>query len=373
MRRLSRMAVVASATLALACATALPAAAAARGPGPAAPGTRAARDLAARDLAARHQAARHRGRPAGYYLALGDSLSVGDQPDAEGVTVPTPQGYPDQLAAMLAGQGIGLRLVKLGCPGETTATMIGGGICGYAGDHRYSLTADKGSQLAAALAFLRAHRGHVPLITIDIGANDLNPCVTLGSISAVAACARPVIETAGKNAAVILAALRAADPRAVIAGMTYYVPELAQWLTGPAGQAFAQGAIPLAEALNGTLAADFAAEHVIVADVFTAFRSADITDMVYLPGVGTVPRDVAMICELTWECDPPPVGPNEHANDAGYRLIAATFATALRGSGAFGCRRQPSSSLATSSQRSSRAALSARTALSSAPSAVSFS
>jgi hypothetical protein len=117
-----------------------------------------------------------------YYLSLGDSLSVGDQPNAQGVTLPTNQGYADQLYAALRAHDRDLRLAKLGCPGETTATLNKGGICGYQGDQRYSLTADKGTQLAAALAFIRAHHGHVPLITIDIGANDLNGCVVLSPI-----------------------------------------------------------------------------------------------------------------------------------------------------------------------------------------------
>jgi hypothetical protein len=64
---------------------------------------------------------------ASYYLALGDSLSVGVQPSAAGTDVPTGQGYPDQLAALLRPAHPGLRLVKLGCSGETTATMINGG------------------------------------------------------------------------------------------------------------------------------------------------------------------------------------------------------------------------------------------------------
>src|SRR6202043_784082 len=96
--------------------------------------------------------------PATYYLALGDSLSQGVQPDAAGTSVETGQGYPDQLYAMLRPSQPTLRLVKLGCPGETTATMIHGGICRY----------PAGSQLAAAVAFLTAHRGHVRLVTIDI-------------------------------------------------------------------------------------------------------------------------------------------------------------------------------------------------------------
>ena len=116
------------------------------------------------------------------------------------------------------------------------------------------------------------------------------------------------ISQAGQNLAAILAALRAADPGATIAGMTYYIPELADWLTGAAGQAFAQGSIAITQALNATLAADFTAVNGPVADVFGAFRSADITDTVPLPGFGTVPVDVALICQWTWICAAPPAG-----------------------------------------------------------------
>ena len=65
--------------------------------------------------------------PASYYLALGDSLSQGVQPDAAGTSVETAHGYPDQLYAVLHRSQPALRLVKLGCPGETTGTMIHGG------------------------------------------------------------------------------------------------------------------------------------------------------------------------------------------------------------------------------------------------------
>jgi hypothetical protein len=42
-----------------------------------------------------------------------------------------------------------------------------------------------------------------------------------------------------------------------------------------------------------------------------------------------VPLNVARICQWTWMCAPPPVGPNIHANDAGYHVIADTFAAQL--------------------------------------------
>ncbi|MGC1282560.1 MAG: SGNH/GDSL hydrolase family protein, partial [Streptosporangiaceae bacterium] len=89
-------------------------------------------------------AARHASVRVGYYLSLGDSLSVGVQPDAAGKSLPTGQGYANQLYAALHAGDPGLRLVKLGCSGETTHTMIDGGICSYPAH----------SQLAEAIHFL---------------------------------------------------------------------------------------------------------------------------------------------------------------------------------------------------------------------------
>ena len=62
-----------------------------------------------------------------------------------------------------------------------------------------------------------------------------------------------------------------------------------------------------------------------IADLFSAFQSADFTDQVTLPNIGTVPRNVALICKWTWDCAPAPRGPNEHANAIGYGVIALTF------------------------------------------------
>jgi hypothetical protein len=268
--------------------------------------------------------------PVAYYLSLGDSLSVGDQPNAKGVTLPTSEGYANQLYNALRRTDPGLRLYELGCPGETSKTLNLGGICGYKGDERYSLSADKGVQLTAAIAFLRAHRGQVPLITLDIGANDLNPCLVLTSVSAIAACLGPVFPAIQKNLAYTLAKLRAADPHATIVGMTYYDPELADWLTGKAGQQFAEGSVFLAQAFAGDLAAVYENAKDPVADVFTTFDTTDMTHTIKVPGIGTLPRDVGLICLRTYECVKPPVGPNEHCNKYGYGAIAGTFLATLQ-------------------------------------------
>jgi lysophospholipase L1-like esterase len=267
-----------------------------------------------------------------YYLALGDSLSVGVQPTRAGVDVPTSAGYPNQFYRMVQNDRNyrDLRLAQLGCPGETTTTILDGGICGYSGDQRTSLTVASGDQGAAALAFIAAHKGQVPLITLDIGANDLNPCIATGTISGIEACLPGVLNTISENLATLLGELRTADPTATILGMNYYDPELGEWLTGSAGQTFATDSVALSEAFNNTLSAVYADYEVPVADVAAAFDTSDMTDQVTLPRIGTVPENVAKICTLTWECVPAPQGPNEHANALGYWVIARAFYAVLR-------------------------------------------
>jgi lysophospholipase L1-like esterase len=256
--------------------------------------------------------------PATYYLALGDSLSQGVQPDAAGTSVKTGQGYADQLYAMLRPGQPALQLVKLGCPSETTGTMIHGGICHY----------PQGSQLAAAVAFLSAHRGHVFLVTIDIGANDPEDC-GLSSLHSIGACIGTDIPEAVSNLDSILARLRAAaGPDVRIVGMSYYLPALAEWRNGLPGQAVAWVSERLAVVYNDMLNRAYANSRIPVANVFGAFDTSNFGNRAAVPGIGTVPRNVALICQWTWACASPPRGPNQHANQAGYGVIARTFLTA---------------------------------------------
>jgi lysophospholipase L1-like esterase len=253
--------------------------------------------------------------PATWYLALGDSLSVGVQPDAAGASVQTGQGYADQLHAALLPAHPGLRLVKLGCPGETTRTMIAGGICRY----------PSGSQLAAAVAFLRAHRGRMSLVTIDISANDPEDCGSQAPLSKLVSCFATSVPDALANLATIMTRLRAAAPGVRVVGMTYYLPALAAWLNGTSGQVIARLSEKLAAGYNELLAHAYTGSGARVADVFGAFDTSNFGDQVTVPQIGTVPRNVALICQSTWACAVPPRGPNQHANRAGYQVIAQTF------------------------------------------------
>jgi lysophospholipase L1-like esterase len=254
--------------------------------------------------------------PASYYLALGDSLAQGVQPNATGTSVETQQGYPDQLYAALRPRHPGLRLVKLGCPGETTSTMIDGGICRYPG----------GSELAAALAFLRAHRGHVLLVTVDIGANDLEDCGSQPSLIKVLPCFIADVPGAVSHLATIMGRLRTtAGPSVRMVGMSYYLPALAEWRDGSSGQATARLSERLEAGYNDLLEHVYADHGAKVANVFGAFDSGDFGDQATVPGVGKVPRNVALLCRWTWACTAPPRGPNQHANTAGYGVIARAF------------------------------------------------
>jgi lysophospholipase L1-like esterase len=251
-----------------------------------------------------------------YYLSLGDSLSQGVQPDQAGASQPTEQGYPNQLYAALHVGDPGLRLVKLGCSGETTHTMIDGGICSY----------PAGSQLADAARFLRAHRGQVSLITIDIGANDPDSCITRPTIGAVTSCVTKTFPETVANLTKIMSTIRAAGgPQVRIIGMNYYVPELAEWRKGFLGQELARLSERLVVVYNRLLTSVYQKFGARVADVFDAFHSGDFTDQVRVPGIGTLPRNVAAVCLWTWECAPAPRGPNEHARAIGYGVIALAF------------------------------------------------
>jgi lysophospholipase L1-like esterase len=252
-----------------------------------------------------------------YYLSLGDSLAQGVQPSAAGASRPTADGYADRIYAVLHARQADWRLVKLGCSGETTHTMIRGGTCHY----------PAGSQLAQAELFLRTHRGHIGLVTIDIGANDPNSCI-IGNvpISKITACMGSSIDQTQADLRTIMGGLRAAaGPHVSIVAMSYYVPELAGWLDGLTGKEIAVLTERLVASYNQLLDAIYRHYGARVANVFGAFHTADFSDKVRLPGYGLLPRNVATICEWTWSCASWPRGPNEHANDTGYGVIALAF------------------------------------------------
>ena len=87
-------------------------------------------------------------------------------------------------------------------------------------------------------------------------------------------------------------------PGVRIVGMTYYLPALADWLDGAPGQAIARVSERLAAGYNGVLEQVYTESGARVADVSGAFDTANFGDRVTAPGIGQVPRNVALVCQL---------------------------------------------------------------------------
>jgi lysophospholipase L1-like esterase len=246
----------------------------------------------------------------GYYVALGDSLAAGYQP---GVGDDKSSGYAGHVLDAVRTTSPKTTLVNLACSGETTGTMMAGGICSY----------EYGSQLAQAVDFLHAHGRYTRLVTVDIGANDVDGCVSGGGINV--ACVQAGLGAIAKDLPAILGQLRAAaGPGVRIEVLNYYDPFLAAWLTGPAGQQAAALSVQLSGILNGIIAGASSSIGGTTVDIATAFSTTDTT-LVSFPPFGQVPTNVATICQLTWMC----TLNNIHANDSGYAVMGATVAATL--------------------------------------------
>ena len=248
-----------------------------------------------------------------YYLALGDSLAIGVQP-VNGTYQPTKQGYADDLYALLRFKKPSLKLVKLGCLGESTTTMIAGGKCSYSA----------GSQLNEAVAFLQTHR--VALITLDIGADNVLGCITLaGGVDLP--CLQEGVSTTLTDLVTIIQTLRFAAPTVPIVAMNYFDSYLGAWILGPEGQSLAVESLQLTTAFNDALENLYTTFGVKVADVESAFHTTDFTTVPFL----NLPLNVAVALNWTWAGAPPPNGPDIHPNAIGYAVIAGAFAKAIAG------------------------------------------
>ena len=163
------------------------------------------------------------------------------------------------------------------------------------------------SQLDAAISFLETH--YVALITLDLGANDVDQCISVNGVNT--ACVEKGLASVGSNLPWILSRLRAAaGPRTPIVAMNYYDPFLAAWVLAPAnGPALALESLEVTTGFNALLEAVYASFAVPVADVAHAFR---IYNFAPLPAED-VPLNVFLTGVYTWMGTAPPRGPNDCA------------------------------------------------------------
>ena len=256
-----------------------------------------------------------------YYLALGTSLAAGIQADRRTCQdVLSPVSYPKFLEWKIKKRVRNVELVNLGCPGETSDTFLyGGGNCEYG----------TGSQLNEALAFLEYHKKDTVIITIDMGANDVLPCLQKPSAEQIATCVNAAIfgddelEIAGltHNLTFALSSIMGSAPSVPIIGMNYYNPTLVTW--SPVDDSLAKFLAFQQAILNGALAGVYEAFGIKVADVADAFKSNVFDDF----NENGLPDNLDRICAWTWMCKCISIRPegNIHANWIGYWKIADTF------------------------------------------------
>lgn len=108
-----------------------------------------------------------------YFLALGDSYTVGYQDSLKHTTHNGPAG---QLVPLARKRGYRYKLVNLGCGGATGSMLKQLGCPTPLGSPGAADFPGK-SQVTAAVAFIKAHPGKVGLVTISISGNDVTPCI----------------------------------------------------------------------------------------------------------------------------------------------------------------------------------------------------
>jgi lysophospholipase L1-like esterase len=265
-----------------------------------------------------------------YYLALGDSLSVGFQPTASGSGMETDLGYSNDLLGYERTHMPTLKLVELGCPGESTGSMISGK-GNTANATLFHCDKAGGSQLKAAERFLKAHHhaGEVPLITVDIGANDVDGCADV-PVSEIGTCVSDGEAAIKHDLPIILGGLKKAAPKGTaFAAMTLYDPVLADYFSvSPEAKTLSAASVSLTQQVNNDLTSADTSAGFKTADVAGAFDTYDTTDTVSFDGQ-MIPIDVARVCSWTWACTTPPSGPNIHANYNGYAVIAGAYEKVL--------------------------------------------
>ncbi len=230
--------------------------------------------------------------PKKLYLALGDSLAFGYQPNLN-----WNHGYVDDFFNNLKGHGT-KHVANMGCPGETSNTFINGG-CPYSYLRKFPYV---GAQLDAAVAYLQVFAGQVSPVTLDIGANDLLPDINPKNCN-VSASFNADLQTVDNNLTkIILPRLKAAlTVRGQITGdlvmMNYYDPY----------QNICPQDVSYTQTINQHLAND-ANGYGIIVDVFGAFGGASTPNK--------------HICNYTWMCS---IFNDIHATSKGYSVSANTF------------------------------------------------
>jgi lysophospholipase L1-like esterase len=227
--------------------------------------------------------------PKPYFLALGNSLAFGYQPDLN-----WDEGYNDEFFSNLKAHG-SQHQINMGCPGETSSTFINGG-CPFAPLKKYIYFTP---QLQAAVSFINSHAGQVSPVTLDIGANDLLPDINNSNCTVSSTWASDLAKVKTNLNTILSQLQNALHGTGDLLLMNYYDPYQNQ----------CPNSVSYVQQLNSTIASAAASYGASVANVFAAFGGATVPD----PNT----------CNYTWICNF--LFHDIHATTQGYLVIANTF------------------------------------------------
>jgi lysophospholipase L1-like esterase len=259
-----------------------------------------------------------------YYVSLGDSYAAGYQRFSATEARTTRDGFAYQLVGKARKRGHKLKLVNFGCGGETSVSILerkakcrglGPGGVNYAGQ----------TQAAAAVKFLRKHKGQVKLITVSIGGNDVTACVKEAD---PVACVGPAMKNVKANGEALLERLRkAAGKKTRIVGITYPDVILGAWVGENPDQDLAKlSVVAFQSLLNPALKEMYESVGGRFVDVTkTTGAYTPLEQTTTLEPYGIVPVAVAEVCRLTAYCAYRDI----HPNGTGYGVIADLIAKTL--------------------------------------------
>ena len=228
--------------------------------------------------------------PKQYYLALGDSLAYGYQPNYD-----WSDGYTQDFQNHIGTTSY----ENYACNGETSTTMINGGCPYWYTNHIWYFE----PQLTAAVGFIQAHPGQVSPVTLDMGGNDMLPDIDPSTCTISASWTTDLATLHSNLVNTILPQLTSA---LTISGhrtgdlmmMNYYDPFINM----------CPNTLSYVKQLNNELAADAALFNIPLVNTYAAFGG---------DGQG------ANICDYTWICS---YFSDIHATNTGYQVIANAFA-----------------------------------------------
>jgi lysophospholipase L1-like esterase len=261
-----------------------------------------------------------------YYLSVGDSYAAGYQPIASAMKGRDTAGFAYQVIRLAQSRGHHFKLVNFGCGGATTSAVIEQVGCSVSNPGPDTDDYPKMTQANAVDQFIARHVGHIGLITVSIGGNDILPCSSAAILLSCVSSALPAIKS---NVTTLLAGLRrAAGPNVPIIGLTYPDVFLGLYSSKVPGSKnlaiLSVGAFRTL--LNPTLATMYTSIGAHFIDVTQATGAyTPLSEMTRDGKYGTIPLAVADVCSLTYECQLQDV----HPTTKGYALIAHLIEKAL--------------------------------------------